>query len=159
MKLSVLVLSLALCVGCIHKATPVTPWERATTDNALFAQIDNSVEQGAESVVSSGLVSAQTMAPVIGWTGQVATAHQQITAILAKGSSLSAADYTTIQALLSQIQASGNALVNSGSLSIKNPKSQQTISADITALITLGNALLSDLTALNIPPALQGASN
>lgn len=158
MKIGVLLLCICLTVGCIHKGSPITPWERATTDNALFAQIDNTVEGGAEAVASSGVLSNEAVAPVIAWTGQVAQAHEQVTAILAKGSSLSASDYTTIQALLAQIQASGTALVNSGAFGIKNPKSQQTISADITALVNLGNALLADLTALNVPPAIGGAN-
>jgi len=153
MKLTTLLLFLVLTVGCIHKSGTVSPMERATTDNALFAQVDNSVEQGAEAVVTSGLVSAETMKPVIAWTGQIASIHEQITAILAKGTVLSAGDYTTIQSLLAQIQTSGTALINSGALGVKNPKSQQTIAADIQALLNLASAILSDLSALQSNPA------
>lgn len=161
MKFSALILCLALATGCIHKATPVTPWERVTTDNAVFSQIDNTVEQGAEAVSASGLLPPAEVVPVIAWTGQVATAHQQITAILAKGSTVDASDYATIRNLLDQIKASGADLVNSGALGVKNPKSQQTIAADIQALINLASAILTDVSLLQgtTAPALKGATN
>jgi len=147
-RISLAVLLLLATVACIHKTSgKVTPMERLTTDNAVFAQLNNSVEQGAEAVAAAGLLSPAQVAPVIGWTGQVAQAHQQITAIIAKGS-VSASDLTTIQALVAQIQQSGIALVNSGAIGVKNPKSQQTISADVTAVTNLAQAILAELTQI-----------
>jgi len=147
-RISLAVLLLLATVACIHKTGgTVTPMERVTTDNALFAQINNSVEQGAEAVAASGLLTPQQVAPVIAWTGQVAQAHQQITAIMAKGD-ISAADLVSVQALVAQIQQSGLALVNSGTIGIKNPKSQQTISADVTAVTNLAETILAELTQI-----------
>lgn len=158
--LAVTLLVLASSVGCIHKTGgAVTPMERITTDNALFAQINNEVEQGTEAVVTSGLLTPSQAAPVIGWTGQVAKIHEQITQILSAGSTVDPADYQTIQTLISQIQSSATALVNSGNLNIKNPKSQQTISADITAALNLAQALLTELQALTPTKASTGGVN
>jgi len=147
--LTILVLSLGLISGgCIHKASgPITPVERVTTDNAVFAQLNNSIEQGAEAVSVSGLLKPAQVAPVIAFTGQAATVHEQITAVLNKGTSVSAADYASVQALVAQIQSSAATLVSSGALGIKNPKSQQTISADIQSLSNLASLILSELSA------------
>jgi len=144
----VLSLSMAATPACIHKASgPVTPVERVTTDNAVFAQLNNSVEQGAEAVSISGLLTPAQVAPVIAFTGQVATVHEQITSILNKGTAVTASDYATVQALVAQLQSSASTLVASGSLGIKNPKTQQTIEADIQSLSNLASLILSELGA------------
>ena len=148
MKRLAVILLLALTIGCIHKTGgAVSPMERATTDNAVFAQLDNSIEQGAEAVSTSGLLNASQVAPVIGWTGTVAQAHEQITAILQAGT-VTSANVASIQALVAQIQSSATALVNSSTLGIKNPKTQQTIAADIQAASNLAGALLTEISAL-----------
>lgn len=148
-KLSLAIILLLVSAACIHKASgPITPMERVTTDNAVFAQLNNSIEQGSEAVAASSLLSAQQVAPVIAWTGQVAQIHQQLTAILQKGSTVSASDYTTVQALIAQVQASASVLVASGNFGVKNPKTQQTIAADITAVSNLAQALLTEIAAI-----------
>lgn len=147
MKLAML-LPLILLVGCIHKASgPVTPIERVTTDNAVFAQLNDSIEQGAEALAASGLLKPADVAPVIGFSGQVATIHQQLTAILGKGTAVTAVDYTTAQDLVRQIQASAAQLVSSGALGVKNPKTQQTVAADIQSLSNLASLLLTEIAA------------
>ena len=146
LQIFAIVMLAVLSSACIHKISgKVTPMERLTTDNALLAQINNTVEQGTEAVQSSGLLTTAQAAPVIAWTGQVAKAHLQITAIISKGSSVTVSDYTTIQALIDQIEISGETLIKSGSLGIKNPKSQQTISDDMVAIINLAKAVLSEV--------------
>lgn len=148
-KLSLAIILLLVSAACIHKASgPVTPMERVATDNAVFAQLNNSIEQGSEAVAASGFITPQQVAPVVAWTGRVAQIHQQLTAILQKGSTVSAADYTTIQALIGQVQASANALVETGQLNIRNPKTQQTLAADITAVSNLAQALLTEIAAI-----------
>ena len=141
-----LVILLTLSTACIHKSTGnVTPMERLTTDNALLAQINNTVEQGAEAVQSTGQLTVAQVTPVIAWTQQVAKAHLQITAIISKGSSVTVSDYTSIQGLIDQVEISGDTLIKSGVLGIKNPKSQQTISDDMAAIITLAKTVLSEV--------------
>ncbi|MGH9501668.1 MAG: hypothetical protein ACRD20_02325 [Terriglobales bacterium] len=142
-------LILALTTACIHKtgSTSITPWERVTTDNALFAQMNNSIEQGTEAVVFSGLLTPAEGAPVIGFTAQVAAIHQQITALLGNGPNLSAGNLGTIRTLIAQVESSGTVLVNSGALGIKNPKSQQSIATDIQSLTRLASDLLTDIQA------------
>jgi hypothetical protein len=149
--LSITLLSFAmlLSVGCIHKTGgTVTPWERATTDNAVFAQSINTVEQGTEATVTSGLLDKQNGANVLGFLQAAANDDAQITAILDKGGSVTLADYATIQVLIAQISASGQELVNSGGLGIKNPLTEQTISQDIAYVSNLASAVLTDVQAL-----------
>jgi hypothetical protein len=150
MKKKFAILPLLLCMvatACIHKSSgAVTPWERVQTYNAAFATSNNTLEQGAEAVVASGLITPTQGAPIIGLTGQVATIHEQVTAILAKGTATTA-DIASVQALTDQIKAVILALPPSV-LGIKNPKSQQTFQADVTSLSTLADAVLSSLKAV-----------
>ena len=54
MKRIALVLILLASSACIHKTGgKVTPMERVTTDNAVLAQMINTVEQGTEAVVNT----------------------------------------------------------------------------------------------------------
>lgn len=146
---SVILLFCFSSVACLHKAGggAVTPWERVTADNAIFAQINNSVEQGTEAVVSSGLLQPATAAPVIDFTGRVAVIHTRVTAILNHGPGLTDSDFSTITNLLNEVQASGTVLVNSGVLGVKNPKTQQTITVDLQSLVRLATDLLMDIQA------------
>jgi len=149
--LSVTILSIALLLSCacIHKTGgTVTPWERVTTDNAVFAQSINTVEQGTEAAATSGLLDKQNAAQVLGFLQTAANDDTQITAILDKGGAVTLADYATIQVLIAQISASGQTLVNAGGLGIKNPLTQQTISQDIANVSNLASALLTDVQAV-----------
>lgn len=137
-----LVALLLLCsFGCIHKSTPVTPWERVTTENAILAQLIKTSEQGTEAVQTSGLITAQQAMPIIQFEGRAAEIQTQINSILAQ--SPTAANIPQIQALVTQIGASAKTLVDSGALGIKNPKSQQTIGADVQAIVGSANLILS----------------
>lgn len=147
--MTVAVLLAVISSACIHKSSgTVTPMERVTTDNALLAQSINSLEQGTEAVTSSGLLKPDQAAPVIAWCGKAAQIDTEITAILGKSSTVSASDYTTLQDLVGQVSASANELVTSTALGVKNPKTQQTIAADITAATHLAQALLTEIQAL-----------
>ncbi len=155
MRRSFAAITLLLClssVGCIHKpanSTPITPWERVTADSAVLAQGNNSLERGTEAVVISKLLTPAQAEPIVAFTGQVATIHTQLTAILSKGIlTAGSPDAVTLAALVAQVQASGTALVNSGALGIKNPNTQQTIAQDIQLLVTLSAALLNDAQAI-----------
>lgn len=143
---------LCLTTACIHKpagSTPVTPWERVSTDNAILAQGNNSLERGAEAVVSSHLLTPAQAKPVIEFTGQIAAVHQQITAILEKGILVSgSADAAALDSLLAQIRTAGGILVNSGALGIKNPNTQQTFSQDVQLLVNLAQSVLADAHAI-----------
>jgi hypothetical protein len=159
MQTKVVTLTTIVCLflaGCIHKTGgAVTPWERVTTYNAVLAQANNTVEQGAETLAASSVITQQQAREVITYTAQVAGAHLQVTALLAKGSAITADDTSALSQLLLQIQSSGSAMVRSGNLGIKNPKSQQTISADISGIVSAAQAivnLLPDLIAQPAPP-------
>ena len=144
-KVFVVILSLLLTVGCIHKSGTVTPWERVTTENAVLAQSIDTATQGTIAVQASGLITLQQAAPVLGYESQVASIQLQLNAILAQAPS--ANNIPGIQALVNQIGAGAQALVSTGALGVKNPKSQQTIGADIQAIVSSAELILSSYQA------------
>ena len=152
MKRSTQLYSLALLLltlttaGCIHKTGgAVTPWERVHTYNAALAEANNTVEKGAEAVVTSGFSTAQQMAPVINWTGQVAMLHQQITSILGQGQATQA-NIASVKALVDQVKASLQALPPTA-LGLKNPNSQRSFNDDVANIGLLADSILSSLQA------------
>jgi|SRR6185312_12604244 len=146
---TILSIALLLSVGCIHKTGgTVTPWERVTTDNAVFTQSLNTIEQGTEAAAVSGVIANDKAAEVLGFVKLASQDDQQITAILDKGGSVSLADYNTIQGLISQLSASGQELVTSGGIGVKNPLTQQNIAQDIQNATALASALLTDVQAV-----------
>lgn len=148
----VCVMAALVCAGCTHKSSgTITPMERVTTDNAVFAQLVNSIEQGAEALSSTGVLPASTVVPIVAWCGNAATIDNEISAILAKSSTVSPTDYASLQALVAQLGTSASTLVSSGALAVKNPKTQQTISADINSASTLAQSLLGEIQALTTP--------
>lgn len=154
MKLAHQRLPILLCLvssiglaGCIHKQGAVTPWERVHTYNAALAEANNALEQGAEAVVSANLLPAAQAAPIIGWTGQVASLHLQVTAILQSGQATTGS-IASVQALVDQIKQSQSA-IPATALGIKNPKSQQTFQADVSSLLTLADAITTSLKGVN----------
>ena len=142
-------LALILCVllaslGCIKKTgAPVTPWERIMTDNAILAQFADTAEQGTEMAVTTTLLTTMQARPVIIFENRFADTHKKITAILAQGPGT--ADLAQVKTLLETLKAEGVAIVNSGNIGVKNPKTQQTINADITNIINLAEAVISDV--------------
>lgn len=141
-------LAIVLCVtlvlaGCAHKTgAPMTPWERVMVDNALLAQFVNTAEQGTELAVTSAALSTDTARPVISFESNFADVHKRLTAILAQGPH---ADLTQAKALLEQFKTEALALVASGEIAVKNPRTQMSISADIRNAIALAEAVLSDI--------------
>jgi hypothetical protein len=147
LAIALVILATLATSGCIHKTGAVTPWERVHTYNAALAEANNALEQGAEAVVSSSLLSATQAAPIIGWTGQVATIHLQVTAVLQTGQATTAS-IASVQALVDQLKQSVSALPLT-TLGLKNPKSQNTFQADVTSLLTLADAVMTSLKAVN----------
>jgi hypothetical protein len=151
---NLIVFGMLITQGCIHKTgSAVTPWEKVTTYNAVLAETNNTIEQGAELAAAQKILPVNVAREVIEYTSRVASVHLQITAFLAKGSAITASDTATLNGLLAQIQASGTALVTSGVVGVKNPKSQQTIAADITSLVSLAQTITELVPALLTNPA------
>lgn len=136
---------LALTAACIHKSQgKVTPKERAAVYNTSFAQINNTIEQGAEAAANSGVITAGQAAPIIAFTGRVAELHKQITLILGQATTTQA-NIDSIATLLDQIKAAGDQAIASGALGIKNPRSQQKFTDDLNALYSAADAILAAL--------------
>jgi hypothetical protein len=144
-------LVLFLTVACIHKTGgAVTPWEKVHTYNAALAEANNTAEQGAEAVVTSGFASPQQMAPIINWTGQVAMLHQQITSILAQGQATQP-NVASVKALVDTVKNSMTALPPAA-LGLKNPKTARLFQDDVANIGTLADSLLAALQAVGGTP-------
>jgi hypothetical protein len=149
-KLIAVVMVVAMSTGCVHKSgtsVPVTPWEKATTDDAILAQGIDTLEQGAEAAVNSGLLSKSVGGQIIGLCGQAATVQLEANKILATAPNVSGSDLSTVETLISQVGDSAMALINSGQIGIKNPKSQQLFSTDVQAVVNIANMVIADIQA------------
>ena len=146
MKNYIVLLVLVMCTaGCIHKQSgPISPWERVNVNMAALAEINNDVAKGVIAVQQAGAISVQQAAPVLNYQEIVAKDHAAIENILAAGSSQAAAQGIQIQALLDEIKNQGTALIQSGGLGIKNPKSQRTFTQDLQAVVNLADVILAD---------------
>jgi hypothetical protein len=141
---SIVVLAL-LMTGCIHKPSgPVSPWERVNVNMAALAQVNEDVARGIIAVQQASAITVQQAAPILSYQKLVARDHMAIENILAAGSAQAASQSTQIQSLLNEIKNQGTALIGSGGLGIKNPKSQQTFAQDLQGIINLASVVLAD---------------
>jgi predicted membrane-bound mannosyltransferase len=144
-RLLPVILLTALTVACIHKTGgTISAWERVNVNMAALAQINNDVAKGLIAAEQSGLVSTQQAAPILNYQELVAKDHAAMENILATGSDQAANQSAKIQALLTEIQNQGTTLIQSGGLGIKNPKSQQTFTQDLQAIVNLTQTVLED---------------
>jgi hypothetical protein len=142
---SVAVLLTVITTACIHKQSgPVSPWERVNVNMAALAQINEDVAKGIIAAQQAGAITVQQAAPILNYQEAVAKDHMAIENILAAGSAQAASQSIQIQALLNEIKTQGTALIQSGGLGIRNPKSQQTFTQDLQAIINLANVVLAD---------------
>jgi hypothetical protein len=146
MKLKIaLILLLTAAPACIHKPSgPVSPWERVNINLAALAQINADVAKGIIAAQQAGSLTVQQAAPVLNYQELVAKDHMAIENIFAAGSTQAASQSARIQALLNEIQNQGTALIQSGGLGIKNPRSQQLFTQDLQAIINLAQVILAD---------------
>ncbi len=100
--------------------------------------------KGIIAVQQSGLLTVQQAAPVLNYQELVAKDHAALENILSAGSAEAVTKSAQIQALLNEIKNQGTALIQSGSLGVKNPNSQQTFTQDLQALISLADIVLAD---------------
>lgn len=133
--------AIAVLSACIHKTGgQVTPWERVTTYNAAFAEGLVATTQGTIAVQESGLVTVNQAKPVMQFLDNTASIQEQLNKILALAPD--AKNIPAIKALVDQLAAGANSLVGSGVIGVKNPRSQQSIGADITNLVNTANLIL-----------------
>jgi len=139
------VLLTAISGGCIHKSSgPVSAWERVNVNTAALAQINEDVAKRIIAVQQAGTITVQQAAPLLNYQEAVAKDHTALENIFASGSSQAASQSAQIQALLNEIKDQGTALIQSGGLGIKNPKSQQTFTQDLQGIINLAEVVLAD---------------
>ncbi len=136
---------MAVTVACIHKQSGrVSPWERVNVNMAALAQINEAVAKGVIGAQQAGAISVQQAAPILNYQELVAKDHAAIENIFLAGSTQAASQSWQIQALLAEIEKQGTALIQSGGLGIKNPKTQQTFAQDLQGIVNLASVILAD---------------
>lgn len=144
-RLALAVFLVAMASACIHKQSgPVSPWERVNINMAALAQINNNIAKGVIALQQSGVVTVEQAAPVLNFQENVAKDHAAIENIFAAGSTQTASQSAVVQALLEEIKNQGTTLIQSGGLGIKNPKSQQTFTRDLQAIVNLAEVILTN---------------
>lgn len=146
-QLCVLLLVIAASAGCIHKTGggTISAWERANVNVAALAQINNDVAKGVIAVQRGGAISVEQAKPILEFQELVAKDHMAIENILQAGVDNARSRSTEINALLEEIKKQGTALISSGGLGVKNPKSQQTFTNDLQGIINLAQVVIGDL--------------
>jgi hypothetical protein len=91
-----------------------------------------------------GRSQSQQAAPVLNYQEAVAKDHTALENLFATGSTQAASQSAQIQSLLNEIKNQGTALIQSGGLGIKNPKSQQTFTQDLQGIVNLAEVVLTD---------------
>lgn len=147
-----LLVVIAFLLSC-KTGGPATPWEKVTAYNATFAESNQAIETGVQTLVATKILTVAQGQPVITWNLRAAEIHQQITALLGTGTSITSVNVATIQALLAQLQTSAQTLIASGTLGVKNPNTQNTVEQDITGLGSLATLILNLLPQLLASPA------
>jgi hypothetical protein len=141
----VVVILMAMTVACIHKQSgSVSPWERVNVNMAALAQINSDTAKGIIVLQQAGTITSQQASPILSYQETVAKDHAAIENILAAGSAQAGSQALQIQALLNEIKTQGTALIQSGGLGIKNPKSQQTFAQDLQGIVNLAEVILTD---------------
>lgn len=144
-NIALIFILMSITIACIHKQSgTVSPWERVNVNMAALAQINDDVAKGVIGVQQAGTISAQQAAPILNYQELVAKDHAAIENILSAGSTQAGTQTTQIQALLNEIEKQGTTLIQSGSLGIKNPKSQQTFAQDLQGIVNLASVILTD---------------
>jgi hypothetical protein len=144
-RLISLIVLLAASVACIHKSSgPVSPWERVNVNLAALAEINNEVAKGIIAVQPAGTITVPQASPILSYQETVAKDHMAIENILSAGSSQAASRSLQIEALLNEIKDQGSTLIESGGLGVKNPRSQQTFTQDLQAIVNLAGIVLAD---------------
>ena len=145
LKVVMLIAVLAMTCGCIHKASgPVTPMEKISTDWAVLGEFIQTAEAGTQAAATAGVITAAQARPVIQFELQIAQNHQALTSVIQQGQTAITSS-TALQNFLTSVGTQAQALVK---LDVQNPKTQQTISADITFVVSLANVIIADITAL-----------
>lgn len=144
-RVSLIILLTITTAACIHKQSgSVSAWERVNVNMAALAQINEDVAKGVIAAQQAGAITAQQAAPILNYQEVVAKDHTALENILAAGSVQAAGQAIQIQALLNEIKNQGTALIQSGGLGIKNPRSQQTFTQDLQGIINLAGVVMAD---------------
>lgn len=150
-----LVLSLVIFSGCIKRAgtnTPATPYEQVMVWNTMLAQTNNSVAKGliALDQVSPPVISTLSIVAALRIQAKIADDDNKLTVILEAGPAAATGQADQIKALIADIQQQATLAIQDQSLGIKNPTSQQTISAELSAVAGLGQQLITQLKTAGI---------
>jgi hypothetical protein len=136
----------------------LTPWQQVTPALNAITTVNDAVLNGVIDVNQAGLLPQSTTAAVLLEQARVADVVEQLNAIVKQGSAATAAQASQVSTLIAQIENSATTMVNAGDLGVKDPKTQQEVSAIISGLGTSAETLFNVLSAAGVnvvksPPA------
>jgi len=149
-SLATALLALITMAGCMTGCGkrigggPVTPYETVMTWNDGLAQTNNVIAKGLIDV-SPTLVSPDKAAAILRHQRNVADIDAKLTAILKQGQSFAVTNSDQVKSLTVQLSNEAEALVNDGSIGVKNPKSKNTFDGDIANVSSLVNQIIGGL--------------
>ena len=126
-------------LGCAVKhpdTTPVTGYEKAVLANATLAQTNNSIARGVVQLqgASPAVLSQKTTEKILRIQATIAADDNRLTVILDQGPEAAKGHAAEIRSLIMIISQEIDEGINDGSLSVKNPASQQLFTADLEAI-------------------------
>lgn len=136
--ISVILLALSLCAcpaaNTTTPAPPKTPLQIVATAELDIAQTVGALQTAIINSNSQGLVSDDTTRALLTITLKVAQAGKQADAVTSKLSTLGPIDKTNILTIFNPISQVITDSLNSGLISIKDPKTLATIRLSLTTL-------------------------
>lgn len=133
--------------GCIHRQGsnhPVTAYEQVMVWNDALAQTNDHIARGIIEA-SPSLVAPERAAVVLREQKNIALIDEQLTTLLKQGPDLAKLSSANLQVLLDQLKQSTKRLIDNGAIGVKNPATRQTFDADIQAVGSLVDNILSGL--------------
>lgn len=151
-----LFLCLALMTSCgSRKITrpgapdkPVTTFERVLIWNASIAEVNLAIAKAVISAQEAGNISVERANAILLGQSRIADSNRQLSFIFQKGEAVIADERDAVQELLEQIKTAADNLIKSGTLGIKDPKTQQAVSTNLRAIVDLITQISSTLRPL-----------
>jgi hypothetical protein len=146
--------ALTVMIACSSNPQPQTgqptPWQKVVPALNATQTLNDTVLQTVINANQAGLLSKDATAKVLLEQARVSDVVEQLNAIVKQGSAATSLQAAQVAALIAQIQASANTMVNAGDLGVKSPGSQQTVLAVVNGLASSADVLLEVLSAAGV---------
>lgn len=162
-----MLITFSLClalVGCAaHRVgtppgqtpAPITTAEQVNFDDAQFSIHLRAIGKTIRAVHDAGFLETEYFGTLTAGEAKIIRLHQTLGPLLKNwpASGPTADTQAKIAAILNEIKSVATAMVNSGTVGVKNPQSQQALTSDINSLIQLSTEIIGLVQAFKPAPA------